>query len=427
MGNILIKNAAIAGVGAGSIAIEGNVITQVGEVSDFRADTMVDASGFIALPGLVNAHTHSAMGVFRNYADDLSFADWLFGKIIPAENKLMPEDIYWGTLLGICEMLKSGTTCFIDMYMHYEEAARAISESGIRANISYGPITSAVRGGGLVVSTDKASSFIRKWKNAADGRINTSMEIHSVYLFDEPSITEAAALAKELGTGIHIHLSESDSELEMSSEKYKLLPVEAAEKFGVLDAPGGVIAAHCVKLSDNDIEILKAHHVNPVHCPSSNLKLGNGFAPIPRLLAEGLNVCLGTDGAASNNNLNMFEEAHLAALIHKGAGGNAQVMPAAQVIRMATENGARALGFADCGRLEVGCKADIVLVDANKPHLCPVNDATAALIYSAQAADVDTVIVDGKILVRGGKLTTLDEEKIMSKVKETARRVLLKF
>ena len=423
----LIKNTTILPSGLeepvkGSIAVEGSVIKHLGKVPpDFAADTVIDGGRFVAMPGLVNAHTHSPMCVFRNLADDLSFDDWLFGKIIPAEAKLTAEDVYHCTQLGIVEMIKSGTTCFADMYLHMESIARAVSESGIRANLSFGPITSDLRGGGLVVDMERCAAFTKSWQNAAQSRIKTCVEIHSVYLFDAPSITGAAGLAKDLGLGIHIHLSESGSELARSAEMYGCSPIEAAQRLGVFGVPA--IAAHCVKLSEGDIALLREGKVSPVHCPSSNLKLGNGFSPVARLLEEGINVCLGTDGSASNNNLNMFEEIHLAALIHKGNGRDPQCLPASRVLQMATENGAKAAGFADVGRLAPGCKADLILIDVDKPHLCPVNDPKSALVYSVQAADVDTVMIDGRIVMRGRVLTDLDEERIMAEVREIARRV----
>ena len=422
--SILIKNTHIIRCGGekpivGSIAIKGDTIAHVGVVpDDFAASAVIDGSGFIAMPGLVNAHTHSAMGLLRNLADDLPFADWLFDNIIPAETKLTGEDIYWGALLGIAEMLKSGTTCFADMYLHMDHVARAVEESGIRANLSFGPITSDVRGGGLIVDNEKCTAFMNKWNNSASGRIKTSVEIHSVYLFDEASVSGAAALAKELDATVHIHLSESDSEISQSREKYGLSPVRAAYEFGVFNS--NTLAAHCVKIDEDDMALLKRADVNVAHCPSSNLKLANGIAPASRLAELGVNLCLGTDGSASNNNLNMFEEMHLAALLHKGISGDPKRFPAGKVIETATENGAKALGFDNTGVIKPGYKADVILIDANKPHLCPTRDVRAAAVYSAQGGDVDTVIIDGSILLRGGRLLNMDEELIKNKAREIA-------
>lgn len=409
----------------GVIGIQDGIIRFVGpgEKADqeFKADKIIDGKNGIAMPGLVNAHTHSPMTLLRNIADDLPLEEWLFNRILPIEATLTPEDVYWGAMLGIAEMIKSGTTCFADMYLHMEEVARAVEESGIRSSISMGPITSSVRESGLVVDVEGCTRYKEKWHNAANGRIKVYVEIHSVYLFDEESITAAARLAKELGTGIHIHVSETQAELETSHQKYGANPVEVCLRTGIFDVP--VIAAHCVHLSDSDIEIIKSKGVSPIHNPSSNLKLGSGIARIKEMLDRGINVCLGTDGPASNNNLNLFEEMHMAALIHKGIHRNPVEVTAAQVIRMATSNGARAVGFGDeTGVIREGMKADIILIDTNKPHLCPVNDPVSAVVYSAQASDVDTVIIDGRVVMENRKLLTIDEELVMQKVREIASR-----
>jgi 5-methylthioadenosine/S-adenosylhomocysteine deaminase len=421
--SILIKNTYIIkadGVITGSIAIKDGIIESVGDTGSFKADTVIDGSNFAAMPGLVNAHTHSPMGLLRNLADDLNFDKWLFGNIIPAESRLTEEDIYLGAKLGIAEMIKSGTTCFADMYLHMNSVAQAVTEAKIRTNLSFGPITSAVRASvtgtpGLVVDNSACEQFVKKYNGAGNGLIKTFMEIHSVYLFDEQSIREAAALAKNLGIGIHIHLSESDAELAMSNEKYGMSPIEAAHSFGLFN--NHVLAAHCVKLSENDIRLLKENAVYPVHNISSNLKLANGVAPVKRLIEENITVCLGTDGAASNNNLNLFEEMHLTALIHKGINKDPECLNAQTVINMATKNGAEALGFKSLGVIEKGSQADIILIDLNKAHILPVNNLTSAIVYSAQGSDVDTVIVNGEILMRHRELKTIDEEELTAKLK----------
>lgn len=431
--NILIKNIDIitgerenSAIKGGYIAIQDGYIKTVTAsaeaVKEFKAHKVLDGKNGIAMPGLVNAHTHSAMTLLRNYADDLPLEEWLFGKIIPAEGKLSPEDVYWGAMLGITEMIKSGTTCFADMYLHMDEVARAVEESGIRANLSKGPITSSVRGAGLIVDAEDCTRYLKKWHNAANGRIKVFVEIHSVYLFDEESITGAARLAKELGTGLHIHVSETRAELETSMKKYGANPPEVCLRSGIFDVPA--LAAHCVHLSDSDLEILKAKDVSPVHNPSSNLKLGSGIARIQDMLDKGINVCLGTDGAASNNNLNLFEEMHLAALIHKGVNLNPVQVNAQQVIEMATVNGAKATGFGgETGCIREGMKADLILIDTDKPHLCPVNNPLSAIVYSAQAADVDTVIIDGNIVMENRKLLTIDEEKVKFQVRQIVEKL----
>ena len=422
---ILLKNTSILQSGCkepifGSVLIENDLITHVGDIKEVPGvDKIIDGSAFVAIPGLVNSHTHCAMSILRNSADDLSFDDWLYTKIIPNERKLSAEDIYWGTLLGICEMVRSGVTCFNDMYMHTESVAQAVYESGIRANLSYGPVTSAARGEPEFIDESKCLSFINKWHGR--GNILSGIEIHSMYLYDKKSIIKACALAKSLGISVHTHFAESLFELEYCREKYNLTPVEAAYECGMFEVP--VVAAHCVHISDSDIGILKSFNVSPVHCPSSNLKLGNGFAPVKKMIDAGLNVCIGTDGCASNNNLNMLEEMHLAALIHKGLNSDPQCMPASLIIDMATVNGAKAAGFDNTGSIIPGNKADISLIDISKVHMSPVNNIKSSLIYSAQASDVDTVIVGGKILMENRVISFVDEDAVIKKVKEITKKL----
>ncbi|MCL2204433.1 MAG: amidohydrolase [Defluviitaleaceae bacterium] len=411
---ILIKNANTPEQGICDIGIEGNAILFVGAgPGDFVADETIDASGCIAIPGLVNAHTHAATTLQRNLADDCAFSQWLFEKVIPFENKLSGEDVYWGTMLAVAEMLRSGTTCFADMYLqpHMGKVAQAVVDTGIRANLCYGPIISAVRGDGQIIDEAGCRAYIDAWNHSANGRIKTYVEIHSLFLYDKEALLGAAALAQSLSLPIHMHLSESVAEQEMIFEKYGKTPAQVCLDLNILDVP--VLFAHCVQLNDEDIQLLAAKEVYVAHNPTSNLKLGNGIAPIDKMAKAGITVCLGTDGCASNNNLNLFEEMHLAAILHKGVNKDAQCLSAKDVFEMATLNGAKALGFAQCGRLAPGYKADVVLLDANVPHLCPLGDVTAALAYAAQGADVRDVIVDGQILMRNRELKTVDEEKAM--------------
>jgi len=417
--NTVIKN--------GNIGIRDGKIEFVNipdsQLADVEADRVIDGRHRLAMPGLVNAHTHCAMTLLRNYADDLPLEDWLFNKIIPVETTLSPEDIYWGTKLGIIEMIKSGTTSFADMYIHMDEVARAVMESGIRANLSRSPFF--FHGGStneLIDECQDCFDYHRKWDGAGEGRIKVYIEVHSTYLFDEGTLRASAELAKSCGTGIHIHVLETLNEVEESKRKYGAGSVEVCEKFGILDVP--VIAAHCVYVTDSDMDIFKAKGVSVAHNPTSNLKLGSGIARIPQMLEKGLNVAIGTDGTASNNNLNMFEEMHIAALLHKGTNRNPALVSAVDALRMATVNGAEAIGFKDeVGRIEKGMKADIILLDIDKPHLFPINNPVSATVYSAQGSDVDTVIIDGKIVLENGNLTTIDEELVKHKVGKISERI----
>lgn len=419
-GTRLVKNANV-GISGGLIGF----IDTTGEKSaGFKADRIIDGKNKLAMPGLVNAHTHCAMTILRNFANDLPLEDWLFKKVFPAEDKLTDDDIYWGTLLGISEMIKSGTTAFSDMYLHMDYVAQAVLESGARANLSRSPLT--FKGCDeieIINETEFCLDYHKQWNNRANGRIKVYIEVHSAYLFDEDSLKASAELAKRLNTGIQIHILETAKEREESIRRYGMNSAEICEKCGVFDVP--VVAAHCVHLSDSDIDLLKHKNVNVAHNPTSNLKLGSGIARIPEMLDKGINICLGTDGAASNNNLDMIEETHIAALIHKGLNRNPQLINAEQAIKMATWNGAKAIGFGnETGSIKEGMKADIIILDTDKAHLCPVNDSIAAVVYAAQGSDVDTVIIDGNIVMENRELKTIDEELVKHKVSGIAKRVL---
>lgn len=430
--DLLIKNADIITMNDESTVIKNGYIgikdKKICYVSPeypeaFKAGSEIDAAGKIAMPGLVNSHTHSAMTLLRNYADDMPLEEWLFDNIFPVEAKLTGKDVYWGTMLGIAEMIKSGVVAFADMYMFMDDVARAVTETGIKANLCKSAVQ-FFEGGELkrLDISQSAIDYYNRYHNSADGRIKVFIEIHSTYLFNEKTLTNAAGLAKQLDTGIHIHILETMAEVESSKKDYGMSSVEICKKTGVLDVP--VLAAHCVHLTDHDMELLKEAGCSIAHNPSSNLKLGSGIARVPEMIDTGINVCLGTDGAASNNNLNMFEEMNLAALIHKGVAMNPQLMKSEAVLKMGTRNGAKALGFNDTGVITEGMKADIILIDTDKPHFYPKNNPLSTIVYSAQASDVDTVIVDGNIIMKNRIFTSIDEERIKYEVHSLSDRLL---
>lgn len=389
--------------------------------ADFKADRRISGRHRLAMPGFVNAHTHCAMTLMRNAADDLPLHKWLFEKIFPIEDRLTDDDVYWGTLLGAAEMIKSGATAMADMYLHMEAVAKAFAETGMRVNISKSPLL--FHSGGVLDVFDEFRDYYNKWNGRENGKIKVYLEVHSTYLFDYESLKRASELAKELNTGIHIHLLETAKERKESFEQYGKSPVEICVETGIFDVP--VIGAHLVHVSNEDMEILHRYKVSAVHNPTSNLKLGSGIAPIPAMLDAGVNIALGTDGAASNNNLNMFEEMHLAALIHKGIGQNPELVTARQVLAMATVNGSNAIRFgSNTGIIEPGMKADLILLDTDKPHLYPLNDPYSAVVYSAQGSDVDTVIVDGNILMEKCELETIDEEKVKYEAAAASKRLI---
>lgn len=403
-----------------NIYIEGSRIAAIGtQPESFQADKVIDGKDRLAIPGLINCHTHSYMSFMRNVADDLSFMDWLFGTIDPIEQQMTDEDTYWGACLAIIEMMKSGTTCFNDMQMNIHQTTRAVKESGMRAVISRGLVGSGNDEAGQM---RLAQAYEERDAFRDCDRLSFMLGPHAPYTCDDGFMRIVSEEAKKNNMRIHVHLSESESEISQIQEKYGCTPIEMADKNGLFDVPA--IAAHCVQITESDIEILKKKKVSVVTNPASNMKLGNGFAPIPALLEAGVNVCLGTDGAASNNSLNMFHEMSLLALIHKGVRRTPQCISAKENFRIATINGAKALGLEkETGSLEAGKKADIAILNLNTPSLTPRNNLLAGLSYSANGSEVETVIIDGKITMEDRKVLTLDEELVYRKVNEIITRM----
>lgn len=402
------------------IYIEGSRIAAIGtQPEGFQADKVIEGKNKLAIPGLVNCHTHSYMSFMRNVADDLSFMDWLFGTIDPIEQQMTDEDTYWGACLAIIEMMKSGTTCFNDMQMNIHQTTRAVKESGMRAVISRG----------LVGSGDDEAGQIRlrqayEERDAAKDcdRLTFMLGPHAPYTCDDAYMRIVSEEAKKNHMRIHVHLSESESEIQQIKEKYDCSPIEMADRNGLFDVPA--IAAHCVQITESDMEILKKKNVSVVTNPASNMKLGNGFAPVPAMLEKGINVCLGTDGAASNNSLNMFHELSLLTLIHKGVKKTPQCISAKEGFRIATINGAKALGLEkEIGSLEEGKKADIAILNLNTPSLTPRNNLLAGLSYSANGSEVETVLIDGKVTMENRKILTMDEELVYQKVNDIIVRM----
>ncbi len=403
-----------------SLYIEEDRITGIGDKpAGFRADKVIDGTDKLVIPGLINCHTHSYMSFMRNVADDLSFMDWLFGTIDPIEQQMTDEDTYWGANLAIIEMMKSGTTCFNDMQMNIHQTTRAVKESGMRAVICRGLVGSG--------NDEAGQSRLRQAYEERDAakdcdRLTFKLGPHAPYTCDDEFLKIVAAEAKKENMGIHVHLSESESEISQIQEKYGCTPIALAEKCGIFDVPA--IAAHCVQVTDDDIAILKRKNVSVVTNPASNMKLGNGFAPIAKMLDAGVNVCLGTDGAASNNCLNMFHELSLLTLIHKGTGKTPQCVSAKEGFRIATINGAKALGLEkEIGSIEVGKKADLAILDLNTPSLTPRNNLIAGLSYSANGSEVDTVIINGRITMENRQLLTMDEKLVYGKIQDIIVRM----
>lgn len=406
-----------------NIYISENSIVHIGEIrNDIEVEKVIDGKNKLAMPGLINAHTHIGMSLLRNYADDFPLFDWLSKKIWPVEEKLNRKDMYWGSLLSMVEMIQSGTTTFCDMYFIMDEVAKGVDEAGMRAMLTRG----------LVEEKDnpdrklnEARALYNEWHGKANGRIRTMVAPHAPYTCSDEFLLRTMDLAKELNTGIHIHLSETKKEVEDSFNIHGKSPIKHVYDLGLFDYH--TVGAHCVHVDDEDIEIMSEKNVYPVNNPGSNLKLASGFAPVDKMLKKGIKVALGTDGSSSNNNLNMFEEINLAAIVNKAVNLDAVSVPALTAIEMATINGAYAMDWEDeIGSIEVGKKADIILVDLDKPHLYPRHNIISSIAYSAQGSDVDTVIIDGKIIMEKRIIKTLDVEKIMYMAEKQAKDLIVR-
>ena len=418
--NILINDIlAVLPGGAETCSVyiaDGEIASTSSAPEGFKADKTINGVGKMLIPGLANAHTHAAMVIFRNCADDLLFNDWLFGRIMPMEDKLASGDCYWGTMLALMEMLRSGTTSYIDMYYFTDDSARAILETGMRCVFSRGIAGGASEAEGKLRN---AIDEIERWKGR--GNLSFMFGPHAPYTCDEGFQREVAAESKHRGIPINTHLAESLAEIETIKERYGCTPIELADRTGLLSDT--TVAAHCIQLTDSDIKLLAESGANVVTNPVSNLKLANGVAPVTKLLEAGVNVALGTDSAASNNSLNMLRELSVLALIHKGVNHDAQAISAREGIDIATKNGARAMGYGNLGEIAPGNIADLAILDLDLPNMQPVNDAVAALVYSANGAEVETVIVGGKILMEKREFLTIDRERVFYEVGKVCERI----
>jgi 5-methylthioadenosine/S-adenosylhomocysteine deaminase len=372
--------------------------------------TLLDGEGGLVMPGFYNAHCHAAMTLERGVGSDLNLMDWLH-QIFPIEDRLNARHVYNGTRLAIIEMLRRGCVAFADMYFYMDEVARAAVESGIRANICRGCVDRA----GL----DSTRALYRAHEGAGGGRIKVFVGLHSEYLTTREIAEGALEMARALQTGVHLHAAETRGETDGCIKRHGLTPVGYFDSLGMFERP--TIAAHLVHVSDEDIQILARRGVFAAHNPASNLKLASGIAPVSRMLEAGVRVALGTDGPSSNNVLDMMADMRLASLLQKGAFGDPRLMPAAEAIRMATRTGALALGFDDCGMIENGMRADMILVDGQAENMLPGPDPLADIVYSAQGLNVRMTMVNGEILYRDGAFVKLDEAEIKRSAMESAR------
>lgn len=406
------------GIADGRIAYIGRNDRPKGKEQDWQE---IDGSGMICMPGMINTHNHAAMSLMRGYADDLELFTWLQQKIWPLEARLTPEDVYWGTMLSIVEMLKSGTTCFADMYFHMEQVAKACSDTGIRAVLAYGII------GGRGEEADRKElevglQFALEWRGANDGLLQTMLAPHAPYTCPELLLRQIVEVAEQYGLGIHIHLSETEKEVHDIQEQYGMTPVAWVHSLGMLEQH--VLAAHCVHVTEEEIGMLAKMRGGVAHDPFGNLKLASGIAPVADMLAAGVTVSLGTDGPASTNHLGLLKEVRLASVLQKHMTKNASAVPARQALQMATRSGGEALGMPGLGHLYPGAPADCILVDRRAAHMSPKHDLESLLAYSAADADVRHVWVAGQWVVKDGQCTLVDEAEVMRNAQKCVERLI---
>lgn len=405
----------------GTLAIVGGKISDIGDYNavskKYSSKNIINGKNTAVLPGLINTHTHAAMVYFRGMADDLPLKEWLEEHIWPAEKKWLCNDfVSDATGLACLEMLKAGITTYNDMYFFEDASSKAAKKIGMRAVLGAAIVDfPTVAGNSVDEYLSKAERFINEWQG--DDLIVPCIAPHSAYACSPETLKKVKELADKYNVMIHTHLSETRWEVEEIKGKYGLTPVAHLKKIGLLDE--NIIAAHCVWVDEKDIEAIAKHKVGVSHCIESNLKLSSGIAPVPDMLKAGVKVSLGTDGAASNNDLNILSEMSTAAKVHKAVSNDPTVLDAKKALLMATKCGADALGLGGItGSLEKGKAADIAIINLNKPHLTPLYDIYSHIVYSARPSDVETVFVNGKLVVDKGMLCTADEEEILSKARQ---------
>lgn len=399
------------------ILINEKIIEKIEDKIEENVDNIIDAKEMIVMPGLVNTHTHLAMSIFRGYKDDRKLMDWLENAIFPVEDKLRPDDIYWNSLLSCIELIKSGTTTFNDMYFRMDKTIEAVEKSGMRGVISW-----CITDDSINDKPERTREYYKKY-NYKDSKIKIYVSAHAPYSCNPETLKLCVDLAKELNTGIHIHLSETMDEEKTIRERYAQSATEYLNDVDLFDVP--VVLAHGIYISDSDLEIIKNIKGGISHNPISNCKLSSGICNVTKLRENGINVGIGTDGIGSTTTLDMFEEMKMAAYLQKVNTMEPTSINAYEILKMATIEGAKVLGLDnEIGTIEVGKKADIILIDNNKTHLYPENDICANLVYSANGADVDTVIIDGKIVMQGREIIGMNETEVKAKVDKIVKRLL---
>ena len=416
MKNYKINNGVILSFRDGDIVTEARTIyVREGKItfSPFGEDESyetVDASRRLIMPGLVNMHTHVYMTMMRNYADDVPFQEWLFNRVMPVEDNLPKEAAYWTSMLGYLEMISTGTTCFVDMHMYHRQPPLAAKDAGIRAYFGRGLVGDDLCKDGY----SRYSEALEEKKEFESDTLNFILAPHAIYTCSPRLLQQVAEAAKEHGMLKEIHLSESLTEVEDCLKNHGKTPVQLLSDLGFLDEE--TILAHCVQMRDNDLDILKNSGASVVTNVASNAKLGNGIAPVSQMKEKGINVCVGTDGAASNNTLNMFREMGLLSLMHKAHTRDCLAIPSDYIVKAATFNASRALKNPAIGNITEGAAADLIFIDLDAPSLFPNNNLSSALCYSANGSEVDSVMINGRFVMRKRELLTIDKERVYYEV-----------
>ena len=418
--DLLIRDTLLPDRGTVDIAVKDGRISKIARNIEAEANYVINANGKIALPSFANMHTHVPMSLLRGIGADLPLMDWLQKVIWPLEGEFVsPEFVRAGTELGILEMIRSGTTLFMDMYFFEEEVGEVVREAGIRAGLGFGILDFPTK---VAKTPEEYIKRAREFAESFKGKELVFPVIcpHAPYTCSPETLRKAKELADELDLYLHIHVAETKGEVERIREEYGATPVRHLEGIGFLSDK--VLCAHMVWLDEEEIEIVKERNAKIAHCPESNLKLASGIAPVPEYVRKGIHLCLGTDGPASNDNLDMLEEMATMAKLHKGAAMDAKAMDAKTALKIATENGFSAVGI-KAGRIEEGYEADLILIDPESPHLQPLYDPVAQIVYSAQSSDIDTVICRGRVVMEKRELKTLDEERILFEAKRWGERI----
>jgi len=406
-------------VGKANIFIDNGRIKLISKDNkDFEIEgtKIIDGKNKLVFPGLINCHTHLSMVLMRGYADDLPLDVWLNEKIFPVERNLDPEAIYMGALLGLAELIRSGCTTFVDMYFFMEEVAEATKIAGLRGILSLGII--GIEGKKGLINSE---NFFSRFNNYASGRIKVFLGPHAPYTCSLSYLEEVAILSKRLNCGVNIHLNETKKEIEELTKEFGKPPIVRISETGLFNSKS--IAAHCVYLTDDEIRVLKEKDVLVVHNPSSNMKLASGIAPIQRLIDEGVKLSFGTDGAASNNCLNMWQEMRLASFLGKVSTMDATALPASKMLNMATSIPGKYLWDGQIGEIKEGALADLILIDLNQINLIPTFSLKSNLVYATYGREVDTVIVDGKVIMENHRILTFDEETVKKEAVKQAERI----